>query len=397
MLPTREPSTEKQPHRSGRLRAYLLLAVCVAYLLVRNAPLLRAPAVPNDFAIYWAAGKKVLAGGNPYAHGHELLQQQIRFREPEPLVLRNPPWTLPLLLPFSLVDFSPAQKLWLGCGLLAVLVSDYWLAELYGSPPRRILGWLAAAAFLPIAVVLAIGQIGPWLLLGIAGFLHYEAQGKYAWAGAFLFLLSVKPHLALTFWVALALFVFLHQQWRIALGFLAVLAMMSAIALVVHPAVFREYAQLWGANAGFVAEVNPTLGGLCGLLLHAQWGQFVPAILSLIWLAYYWRRHTRAWSWKDHAPMLLMVSMLVTWYGWFFDQVVLVPCVLQAVFSALSLSARARFLYAIVYLGINVIVLALILNHRTTFWYTWTMPAWLLLYWSILRTSRSGKQVVGAS
>jgi Glycosyltransferase family 87 len=393
---TRDTLAQTDKAEAQGARRYFAPAAALVVVAVIAVPLLRLPAVANDFAIYWAAGKKVLGGGNPYAPEHQLVQR-IWLRGTDPLVLRNPPWTLPLILPFALLDYAPAQKLWLLVGLAAVALSVHWLLQLYAGGHRRRIGWIAAATFLPVAVVLAIGQIGPLLLLGVAGFVRFEAKQKYGWAGAFLFLLSLKPHLGLLLWAALFLYVLGQQRWRIALGFMVTLAMASAIGVIVHPAVFREYVQLWGASSGFVNEVNPTVGGLLGQITHTHWAQFTAAIFSAIWLAIYYRRHSQDWSWKDQTPLLLLVSMLVTWYGWFFDQVVLVPCVLQAVFLGVTLSARAKFFYVAAYLAINAFVLALILNHRTTFWYLWTMPAWLLLYLGIVISSKWGKAVVPAA
>lgn len=385
---------DKAIQRSSRIRPYVLLALLAAICGAMAVSLLRLPATANDFAIYWAAGRKVLAGGNPYAPEHEILQRQIRFSGNEPLVLRNPPWALPVIIPFALLDYAPAQKLCLLVDLIAVVASVHWLVQLYGTARRHAIGWLAVATFLPVAVVLAIGQIGPLLLLGLAGFLHFEAKQKYACGGAFLYLLSLKPHLALLFWIAVVLYVVVHQRWKIGIGFLTVLGAMSAIAAAVDPAVFPQYWQLWRASSGFVSEVNPTVAGLLTLLARSHWAQFIPATLAGIWLVFYWRFHTHSWSWRDRTPMLLMVSMLVTWYGWFFDQVVLVPCVVQAVFCGSHLSRRLKVCFAITYLAINLSVLALILNHRTTFWYAWTMPAWLLLYLGVTMSREPAKAVV---
>lgn len=376
------------------MRRYALSAA-VAIIALVIVPLLRVPVTANDFAIYWAAGRKALAGGSPYAPERGLLQRQVRFVGTDPLILRNPPWALPVILPFALLDYGSAQKLWLLAGLAAVIVSVHWLVQLYGAPRRHRAGWLAVAMFLPVAVVLAIGQIGPFLLLGVAGFLHFEAKRKPIFAGAFLFLLSLKPHLALLFWAGFGFYVIVHQEYESALGFLAVLGAMSAVSLSVHPAVFREYFDLWRGSSGFVSEVNPTLGGLLTLASHAKWTQFIPAILSGIWFAVYWRRHARVWSWKNHTPMLLIVSMLATWYGWFFDQVLLVPSVLQALSVSLSFSKRSKVAYGAAYLAINAAVLVLILSRRTTFWYVWTMPAWFLLYLGVMMSQEPPGAVVG--
>ena len=385
-----------KPILFSRFPTFMLLAVL---LVLVSIPVVRSSAVQNDFAIYWVAGKKVLAGGNPYAPEHLLLQQQIWFRGNEPLVLRNPPWALPVIIPFALLDYAPAQKIWLLFGLAAIITSVYWLSRLYGNKHNPRVGWIAAATFLPVAVVLAIGQIGPLLLLGIAGFLRFDTQKKYLWAGAFLSLLTLKPHLGLLVWPALLLYTIRSRQYRTVAALLGIVALASAVAILLHPSIFRDYAALWTEGSGFVAELNPTLGGVLNQLLHTRWAQYIPAALSMIWLVVYWWPRSRAWSWLEAMPLLLLISLLASWYGWFFDQVVLLPCVMQAMFTLSQSRLVNKVLVAATYLAINLIVLLLILNHRTTFWYAWTMPAWLLLHWWVrsMQTTRQRKTVVPAT
>jgi len=79
-------------------------------------------------------------------------------------------------------------------------------------------------------------------------------------------------------------------------------------------------------------------------------------------------------------PLLLMVSVATASFGWFFDQVVLLPGILQATPWLIGSRSQKKTWAAVAYLTVNGLTLALILSHRTTFWYVWTAPAWLLLY-----------------
>jgi hypothetical protein len=52
------------------------------------------------------------------------------------------------------------------------------------------------------------------------------------------------------------------------------------------------------------------------------------------------------------------------------------------------------------YLGMNGVMLGFILAHRTTFWYAWTAPAWLLLYLAagfLARSERPTSKPLSAS
>jgi hypothetical protein len=337
----------------------------------------------NDFLVYWSAGRQLVIGSNPYGSTEVMaLERSMGYGKPTAFVLRNPPWTLPLVLPFGLLPFSTAQFVWLIVGLLALLVALYWLTAVYPLPGKLSLaGWIAAGLFIPAGVALAIGQIGPLVLLGIAGFLRFERAQQDKRAGALLILAAFKPHLLLLFWLALFLWSYHRRSWQVLTGFLSALLVASLTACAVDPRAFEQYFFLW-RQGEIVREVIPTLSGF--LLLAAgtgrYWLQFFPSALAAAWLVWHWLRHRDRWNWIEQAPLLLLVSLLATSYSFPFDQIVLLPCVLQMV-SRLRSAGRGTVGFAAAsYIAINAGLLALILMQRTTFWYVWTIPAWLILY-----------------
>ncbi|MGA8761261.1 MAG: glycosyltransferase family 87 protein [Candidatus Sulfotelmatobacter sp.] len=361
-------------------RHLLLLPILLCGFTLNPGP--PAHARVNDFIAYWTAARQVLDGKNPYDERSVLaLERQVGFEQPKPLIMRNPPWTIPVIAVLGLLSFSTAQDLWLGINLIAVLLSARWLWGLYrvqGQSPWT--AWLATGFFLPVAVVLAIGQIGPLVLLGIAGFLHFEKQKKFGWAGAFLFLVALKPHLVYLLWAALLLWSIRRRTARALVALASVTLAACAIAVALDHSIFVQYLDLL-TRGGVLAELTPTVSGLLRLCLpryHAI--QALPALLALIWFGSYWRSARDRWQWREQIPILLLVSLLTTSYDWFFDQVVVLPCVFQA---AAWLTTSQRFVsiaVAVFYLGTNAAVLALILEHQTTFWYVWTVPAWFALY-----------------
>ena len=128
----------------------------------------------NDFVAYWSAGRLLAHGQNPY-DGDAVLQIQRGFdiHRSSPLIMRNPPWALPLAAPLGFLQLPTAQLLCLFMAMAAVLVSVQILWRLYlgSSPP-----WLAgviAGVFSPLPVALSIGQMSPLLLLGVSGLLYF--------------------------------------------------------------------------------------------------------------------------------------------------------------------------------------------------------------------------------
>jgi len=275
-------------------------------------------------------------------------------------------------------------------GLIAILLSARWTWALYGPETSSLwIRCLATGLFLPVAAALALGQISPLVLLGIAGFLHFEKQKKFAWAGAFLFLVALKPHLVFLVWVALLLWSIRTRTMR-ALAVLGSITLLACfVAVFLDQAIFSQYFTLM--SSGVVEEVTPTISGVLRLSLGRNSAvQMLPALLALAWFFFHWRRSASRWQWREEMPMLLMISLLTISYGWFFDQVVLLPCVFRA--AAWAMTGRRRVLIGVaaLFLAINAGVLVLILEHRATFWYAWTVPAWILLY--ILASACRGNQ-----
>src|SRR5262245_56213452 len=84
---------------------------------------------PDDFVEYWAAARLTLEGKNPY-DGELLLplQQHAGRDTKEPIMMWNPPWSMPAVLPLGLLGAREAQLLWL---LLHFLVTGFCADRLW--------------------------------------------------------------------------------------------------------------------------------------------------------------------------------------------------------------------------------------------------------------------------
>jgi hypothetical protein len=366
-------------HGASKWRVVLILCLLVVALALLLRPGGERAATANDFAFYWTAARLVLDGGNPYSPRETVdLQNRLSFPGKGPLVMLNPPWVLPVIVPFGLLSFSAGKSLWFGIGLALTFVSVQWLWDLYGEGENRWIGWLIAVTFLPVAVVLAIGQIGPLVLFGLSGYLRFEASHDDYVAGAFLFLTALKPHLVFLFWMALLLCALHRRRWKPLASLLAVLLGASFLAVLLDHQAFRQYVGHLGEER-IVLEESPTLGGLLRHISGLPAMQFVPLAGAAVWFILYWIRWRSTWEWRDRLPSLLLVSIVATFYAWFFDQVVLLPSVFYAT-VLLVRSPRKTLLGAVIaFLAINCLTLLLILDHRPAFYYSWTALAWLLL------------------
>jgi hypothetical protein len=374
----------RRPWRLGLLGAALAVALlALAAQFARSGAGL--PALPlYDFVEYWAAGRLLAQGHDPYdVVAIEDLQRQVGHTA-EPILMWNPPWALPLVLPLGLFACRTAHLIWLLLHLAVLLGCADRLWQLYGGPAElRWLGWLLGLAFLPSAMALLAGQISPLLLLGATGFLCCQRRGWDWLAGASAALLGVKPHLASLFWLALLLWCLRTRRWRVLLGGAGAGLAALGVALCFDPDVLGHYARAL-ADRPPAQYRSPTLGTLLRLAVGdgSFRLQFLALLPGLAWFVPYWLRHRRDWDWPERLPLLLLVSLLTAAYGaWPFDLVLLLPAVLQPA-AALARAARpgVQLLAGAGYLVINGLALLLLVRQVEYLWFIWLTPALLLAY-----------------
>jgi Glycosyltransferase family 87 len=352
----------------------------------------RSPAI--HFVEYWAAGRMQLTGNNPYSADQIFsLQQSVGLTRDRPEMMWNPPWTLLFVMPFGMLSYPIGRTLWLIFHFTIILFCAERIWRLYDGPVHRYwLAWIVCFTFFPSLDVLLSEQISPLILLGFAGFLELERRKQPWLAGSFLVLVAIKPYLAYLFWIALLLWAINQQQWRLLLaGGLSIL-IATAIPLICNSAVIKQY--LYAVvNQPFPATpvhqwATPTLGGLLRLLFGPEtfWLQLVPSIFGTVWLLFYWQKHRSTWDWVKQMPLLILVSLSTSPYGWTFDQVVLLPGVVQSALWLFNRNLNVTSSSIIVsYLSINAIAIKMNIARVDDFWYFWLAPTLLIIYLVLLR------------
>lgn len=379
--------------------AGITLAALVLYGQIRH--LLTDPAVwpPDDFVEYWAAARLTLDGENPYDPAHLLPLQRTAGRDTDKAVMMwNPPWSLPVVLPLGLLPPREAQVLWLLVNLTAVgFCGDRLWLLLGGNRERRSVGWVVALAFVPTLFALQSGQISPLVLLGAVLFLEAERRGWHLAAGVATVLLAVKPHLAYLVWAAILVDAVARRRLGVILGGLAAGTAASLIPLAFDPHLLHQYADAMG-NRPPAEWVSPTPGTLLRFMFGTELFrlQFVPVLAGLAWFVWYWRTAGAYWDWAEQLPLLLLVSFVTAPYGaWPFDMVLLLPAVVKLVVVGLASprrvpgrvvplafrhTAAARALLLVVLSAINAACLLMNLYQTSSFAFIWVSPAILALY-----------------
>jgi hypothetical protein len=252
---------------------------------------------------------------------------------------------------------------------------------------KRWVAILVAFIFAPTISVLEAGQITPIILVGIVGFLFYTIYDRNDWiAGAFLFLASVKPQIALLFWIALLLWIILVRRWKVIVSAGLTTLFFTIIALVFNPHIIQHYLSMFQTYQ--ISDwASPTIGAYLRFFIFGVdkfWLQFLPAIFGVIWLFVYWIQHRNAWDWLNELPKLLLVSIVTSFYSWTYDFIILLPAVLQAAIWILPDWKRlSNIIFIVIFLVIS--ILDLILHMKLSdFWFIWMGPV-LLIWFLVIR------------
>lgn len=351
-------------------------------------------AEPRDFVEYWAAARLFLNGGNPYSP-EELLQIErgAGWSAGEALVMWNPPWTLPFLLPLGYLSFSTAQAFWLLLQICALLIAGHIWAQICGSERQSTrLCWIITFTFVPSVFVLVIGQITPLAALGGAYFVRSAQKQKYWLASGALLLLMIKPHLLYLFWLMLVIWIIDGQRWALAKNALILGAAAALLPLSLDAQIYSKYLALY-ADPNAIRPLEwpaPTLRNALRILLAVDSTilQFAPTAAASIWALWHWHRHKNHWRWDEQFPLLAAVSVAAGFFVWTYDLVVLLPALCQAaVWISRSSVPWHRFWTVRIYLGINLLHAFLRFRLSEDLWYVWLAPA-LLINYLIFRRER---------
>lgn len=377
-----------RPKTRSRKVLSLLAAILVAFAGILGLTAMHHPG-KMDYIEYWSSGKLIVQHANPYSpDGIFALEKSAGALFTRPLIMLNPPWMLFLVAPLGLFGTYTSLFFWLVAGIGCILASNLLLNKDAKNGPLALI-------FAPVFACLCSGQSSPLLLLGFSLFLYFYNERPF-FAGASLLLMAIKPHLFLVFWAVLLLDCLYRRRFLILAGGLAALGGAVAISLCFDFHVWQHY---FATVRGYHVQQSflPTVSMLFRMLInvHIFWLLFVPSAAATVWGFWYYFRCRRVWDWKIHGMLLMLVSVFVSPYGFFTDEIVLLP----AVVFAMTLPERRKYsgwiLLAINTAALGVIASGAQLASRD---YIWTPAAWLL--WFLYATNgfrRFGEREVPTS
>jgi len=366
----------------------LLLVALLAWFLAARQRQMRASVADRDSIAYWAAARLLIDHQDPYSSPSVLaLQRGQGYHAEKPLVLRTPPWSLWMVLPLGWLNAYWAWVFWLAVLLTSLFLSMRLSWRMYGEgirPPSVFL--LAGYLFAPVPACLVAGQFGLVLLLGIV--LFFVFAERHPWlAGAVLLIPFAKPHLFTLLWPVLAIWIASRKKWTMAAGFALAFSSSVAIAWAFDPAVFSHYREML-RQASIQFEFIPAISGVVRLIFFRRffWAQFLPMVAAFGWSAWYYWKNCDIWTWKNHGPALLVVSVLTTPYAWMTDETILLPAILQAVLWMYQARAKLTLSSQLVIFTFACLDLLLLLLLRAkipfaTGIYFWSSLVWVSWYW----------------
>lgn len=336
----------------------------------------------NDFMEYWSAARLTLAGRNPYDPATmNALQAAAGWTGPA-IMMWNPPWAIPIVLPFALLPFRAGSLAWPVFLFSTVAISAFVGWRVLARSPQSARAAIALSLLFPPSWFACMaGQISPLLLLGVTGFVWAVERKRDALAGVFLFLVLIKPHLLLLVLLAALVWCVRKRRSGVLLGAAAAAAVFGLSPLIWNPAIWDQYVSR-------VAETTPEhfVTMTLGAVLRAAWGwdrfwlQFAPTAVGVIWLLrYLWEHRAQHWDWARELPLLLLVSLLTSAYAWVHDVVVAVPVLIVGMAWLITLaSTRLKSAFATLFVVASLAMVVSKFGGDAALAALWIVPALLV-------------------
>jgi uncharacterized membrane protein (UPF0127 family) len=330
----------------------------------------------RDFVSYWAAGRQLIHHANPYDHKEVFqIERTVGFLGDKPLIMRNPPTALLMTVPTAFFHEGVAAVLWSLLTILALVFCVRAIRRLNGSPDDRI--HLLSYFFPAVIGCTFSGQIGVFLLAGALAFLLLIDSSPFV-AGLTLASCTLKPHLYIPVAVVFAAWVAKERRYKVALGALCGTSFLLFAAWLLDPHAWAQFAAML-REQDVNNELRPTISSLFRKLIAPRhpWVQYVPALLASLWAIRYYSRNSKSWTWKNRAPLLLLVSVTFAPYTTTTDEALALPAVIGSLYF-LSESDLVAYLYLVCSaIGVGAIF---VLHRLVGPIFLWLSLSWILLY-----------------
>jgi hypothetical protein len=342
------PSNPLSPAWTRRLDFFALSAWLALSLALAGLAWLRGG---EDFRVYYAVGRVLLAGGNPY----DFAQLSRSLLEVSGRVDNNPffypPWFAWSFTSLAWLPFQTARLAWMLANLALWLLGLWQLGRILEWPARgwRRWGMFSFVTFLFAWITWRYEQSGILLFALLVLALAALQRERWNLAGLWLALLLVKPNLTLVLVGAIQLWLIRRGKWKAFLSMCLALLILLACSTALKPDWFRPLLQagpagglgevLAGPGQVVGTRIYTTLGDwLAGFGLSAGWRTSIQATLTLAAGLCLLVVVFRSKSLMAVTVSALLANFAVTPYALQYDFPLLTPALLWAA----MLASRSR-------------------------------------------------------
>jgi hypothetical protein len=278
-----------------------------------------------DFIQYWSSARLNSTGGDPYNLDQMLIiERSVGWDEDEALMIFNPPIIFSITTLFGAINYPFSRFLWFVSQIFIIFFCSLLLWKIYkGNKKNEWIAWIALLAFGPMLQALKVGQVTILVLLGSVVFLYLINLKYDFWAGFFVSLVFLKPHLLYLFIIAIFFWSIFHHRYMILIGLFTALTILISIAWLINPQVISQYIYAMRFNPP-ENWIPATVGSLLRLYLGPEkfYLQFIPFVIGIVWFIFYWARNYKKFNWDAHLPLIALISLATSPYGWTFDSLI---------------------------------------------------------------------------
>ena len=372
----------------------LLISILILLIIICGVCLWKVASATNlgkgDFIGYWSAVYLLHEGQNPYSPTNMMkVQQSIIHSNLDFVVMAwNPPTLFLFMLPLAWLPFQTARAVWFIFNVVILLAVCLILANLYLPKKGKALlvFCLFAVLFPQDLVAITMGQVTFLVLLGVVCCMFFIKQERYFLAGAFLILTTIKPHMVFLVVPYLLLYMAFRRKWQGWLGFLTVAIVCMLSLFIFRPVWIQDFLGLLT-----IAPVNwatPTIGGILSYLSITDNMRYI--IIFLLPLAWILARRQAKIPVETAVALLTVLTVPITFYGWSYDQsILLIP--LAWLFSWM-LSSSHKWVQITVIITMSSILLINWVQRITStseVYYFWIPLIWAVIFITCFALSKS--------
>ncbi len=354
----------------------------------------------QDFRQFYAGAQLLAEGRNPYDREQVARIQQIDWY-PTVHVSVSPPSSFLPYLPLAPLPYAAAMYAHAALNVLLLSLAVIgWRRLLFSHQPGLTKCFLAGMwIWMPVMLLVAIGQVTAMVLIGMTGWLWAMRSGRPAWAGAALVLCWIKPHLGVML-IGFALCYALRRRgWPCIASFTLLTLLLFLLPMWFRPQVYAEWRSWLGASppTQWLTSTIQAWGRnyVSPIFYEIGWGLW--GLGALTGLIGGWRSAAQPERLVRHGLLLLNLNLMVAIHAYSYDFVLLLPGFLLG-FGLWWLHKRPA---ALLWLALNAAFFSVKVLGVINEWDLWTVSwlalplnLWLMHSWPLSAEARTHRMPI---